>query len=94
MIDFEAYSGDCLVHAQLDLGEGRLTDLLNGSAAVPVRDARLEDLGDGHLVELSDLTLEYEELCAVVANGSRGDPTRRVRTLTTHVVADIGPYAI
>jgi hypothetical protein len=95
VIDFEAYSGDCLVRGQLELGSaGRLTDLLNAVAGVPVRTVRLEDLDDGHLVDVPDLTVPYEDLCAVVAKGPPGDPARRVRTVPTRGVAEIGPYVI
>ena len=94
MIALEAYASDCRLFGSVDLGDGRLTDLLNASPELRIHDARLESLADGHVVETPELLLARDELCAVVAAGPRGDTARRVRTYATLFVVDLGPYEI
>jgi hypothetical protein len=94
MIDFEGYAGDCRIHAHLEIGTNRLTDVLNSTSELRIVDARLESLADGHGVELPELVLEHDELCAVVAAGPRGDAARRLRTRATRVVIELDPYRI
>lgn len=85
MVEFDAYAVDCRVYGQVKLGEGRLSDELDRTPKLLIRDARLEDLSDGHVVAMPELTIEREELCAVVASGPRGDLARRLHTRTTRV---------
>jgi hypothetical protein len=94
MIELRAYAVDCRVFGQVDLGEGRVTDMLNATPELRFLDARLEALSDGHAVHVPDLEIEPGELCAVVAAGSRGDPAKRVRTHVIRVEVDLGPYHI
>ena len=94
MVEFDAYAIDCRVYGQIELGEGRLSDELGRMSELLVRDARLEDLADGHVVAMPELTIEREELCAVVASGPRGDLARRLHTRTTRVEVEVGPYRI
>jgi hypothetical protein len=94
MVEFDAYAVDCRVYGQVKLGEGRLSDELDRTPKLLIRDARLEDLSDGHVVAMPELTIEREELCAVVASGPRGDPARRLHTRTTRVEVEVGPYRI
>jgi len=94
VVEFDAYAADCRVYGQIELGEGRLSDELSRIPELLVRDARLEDLADGHVVEMPELTIEREEVCAVVASGPRADPARRLHTRTTRVEVEVGPYRI
>ncbi|HEX7544807.1 MAG TPA: hypothetical protein VF361_08385 [Candidatus Limnocylindrales bacterium] len=94
MVDFDAYAADCRVHGQLEVGEGRLSDQLDHAAELLVRDARLEGMSDGRTVEMPELTIARDELCAVVANGPRGDTARRLHTLTKLVEVEVGPYLV
>jgi len=94
MIDFEAYSGDCRLRGRLALGEGRLTDLLNTTPELHVLDARLESLADGRVVEVPELTVDRDELCAVAGGGPRGDASRRLHTHSARVVMEVGPYHV
>jgi hypothetical protein len=94
MIALEAYAADCRLIGLVDLGDVRLTDFLNATAELRLRDARLESLADGHVMETPELTVARDELCAVVASGPRGDVARRLRTRATQVVVDLGPYHI
>ena len=94
MIALDAYAADCRLFGVVDLGDGRLTDFLNATAELLIRDARLESLADGHVMETPELTVGRDELCAVVASGTRGDVARRLRTHAARVVVDLGPYQV
>ncbi len=94
MVEFDAYAADCRVFGLLELVEGRLSDQLNRNPELLVRDARLEDLVDGHVVAMPELTVASDELCAVVATGPRGEPARRLHTVRARVEAELGPYLV
>ena len=94
MTILDAYAADCRVYGEVDIGKARMTDALNASPMLHIQDARLESLSDRRIVEAPELTVAYDELCAVVANGSRGEVERRLRTRTTRVEIDMGPYHI
>jgi hypothetical protein len=94
MIELRAYAVDCRVFGQVELGEGRVTDMLNATPELRFTDARLEALFDGHAVHVPELEIGPGELCAVVAAGSRGDPARRVRTHAIRIEVDLGPYHV
>ena len=94
MIALDAYAADCRLYGHVEIGDGRMTDALNASPVLHVQEARLESLGDGRIVELPEITVAFDELCAVVANGPRGDMERRLRTRAIRVEVDTGPYHI
>ena len=94
MVELDAYAADCRVYGQVELGADRMSDQLNNTAELHVQDARLEDLADGHVVALPELTVDHGELCAVVANGPRGDAARRLNTRTARVEVEVGPYRV
>ncbi len=94
MIELEAFATDCRVYGHVELGDQRMTDALNAASELRIRDARLEALSDGHVVEMPELSIERDELCAVVATGPRGDPLRRVHTNAIRVEVDLGPYHV
>ncbi|MGA2514161.1 MAG: hypothetical protein ABSG37_11160 [Candidatus Limnocylindrales bacterium] len=94
MVLLDAYAADCRVHGQVELGDGRLSDELDRTPELLIREARLESLSDGHVVAMPELTIECDELCAVVASGSRGDLARRLHTRTTRVEVGVGPYRV
>ncbi len=94
MIEFRAYAVDCRLFGRLEPGDGRLSDLLNASAQLQISQVRIESLVDDRVVEHAVLDVPMNELYAVVATGIRGDPTRRIRTRTIEVVAELGPYEV
>lgn len=94
MVEFEAFAADCRIHGLVDVGDRRMTDMLNAASELRLGETRLMSLEDGHLVELPELTVDRDELCAVVAHGPRGDEARRVRTHATRVEVDLGPYHV
>ena len=94
MVEIDAYATDCRVHGQVEWGEGRMSDELNRVSELLIRDARLESLADSHVVAMPELTIGSDELCAVVASGSRGDAARRLHTRTTRAEVHVGPYRV
>ena len=94
MIQVRAYAVDCRVSGRIEVGEGRVTDMLNATPEIRFVDARLEALTDGHAVDVPELEIAPDELCAVIAAGSRGDPARRVRTHSIRIEVDLGPYHV
>jgi hypothetical protein len=94
MIDIDAYAADCRVHGQVEFGEGRVSDRLNRTPELLIRDARLEGLSDGRVVAMPELAIARDELCAVVVSGTRGDAARRLHTQTTRVEVEVGPYRV
>jgi hypothetical protein len=94
VIEFNAYAVDCRLFGRLEPGDGRLSDLLNHSAELQISDARIESIVDDRVVSHPELGVPLNELYAVVATGIRGDPTRRIRTRTIEVIAELGPYEV
>jgi hypothetical protein len=94
VIEFNAYAADCRLFGRLEAGDGRLSDLLNASAELQISQARIESIVDDRVVDNAALDVPLNELYAVVATGNRGDPTRRIRTRTIEVVAELGPYEV
>ena len=94
VVAIRAYAADCRVFGTVDLGDRRMTDVLNATPEIRVVAARLEDLQSDTVVELPELLIGREELCVVEASGSQGDPDRRLKTRTTRVAVEIGPYRV
>ncbi len=87
-----AWAGDCMVRGTVDLEDGRLSDQLNEREVVTFYDAVLRSLDDGHEVAVGELEVERHELHVIPAQGRRGDPTKRVRTVEERVSLELGPY--
>ncbi len=94
MVEFQAYAVDCRVMGLIELSAPRLSDQLDGDERLLLRTVQVQGHADGQIVELPELEVEREELCAVIAAGGRGDTSRRVATRTVPVLVDIGPYSI
>ena len=94
MTELDAFAADCRVYGDVDLGEGRLTDLLNEVAELRIGNAHLESLVDGHVAESEDLVVSRDELYAVVAGEPRGSVARRLHTHASKIVAELGPYHV
>jgi hypothetical protein len=94
MLDLDAYAADCLVRGTVEVGDGRLSDRLEGVETLLIQAVELEDLGDGHVVSMPQIEVASDELCAIVPHGDRGDIKRRLHTRTTHVKVEVGPYLV
>ncbi len=92
---FTAYAGDCLVRGFLDLADGvRLTDYLNESESIALSRATLRALDDGRFVEAGDVVLDRHEVFACEAQAAPGDTQMRIRTRTTEIQVELGPYVV
>jgi hypothetical protein len=94
VIELDAFAADCRVFGEVDLGDRRLTDMLNEVDELRIGNARLESLVDGHVAESDELVVSRDELFAVVAVGPRGSAARRLHTHASKVVAELGPYHV
>ena len=94
MIEFKAYAADCRLSGRLEAGETRMTDVLNDADELQISEARIESIVDDRVVSHPQLSVPLNELFVVVATGIRGNPTRRIRTRTIEVIAEIGPYEV
>ena len=91
-IEFVGFADDCRVEGRVDLEDARLADLLNRRDSILVRDVVVVSTVDGHRQEFEQLEIERKELDLVVANGPRGDPSRRLATKPNGVTMKLGPY--
>jgi hypothetical protein len=89
-----AWAGDCMVRGSVELEEGRLSDQLNDREVVTFYDATLMSLDDGHEVAVGELEVERHELHVIPAQGRRGDPTKRIRTVEERISMELGPYLV
>lgn len=89
-----AWAGDCVVRGDVSIGEGRLSDHVNQSDLLTFFGATLEALDDGHSVTVDELDVERHELHIIEVEGHRGDPTRRLRTITERVWMQVGPFEV
>ncbi len=89
-----AWAEDCRVQGEVDLDEGRLSDLVNHRDVVVFFAASLTALEDGHEVSLDEVEVDRRELSLIEVDGRRGDPGRRLRTIREHVRLEAGPYTV
>jgi hypothetical protein len=90
-----AWAGDCQVRGTVDLGEGRLSDQVNGDLdVVTFHDATLSAIDDGHEVHVDRLEVERGELHLIAVDGRRGDPARRLRTVQERLIVELGPFVV
>jgi hypothetical protein len=93
-IDFAAYAGDCTITGKMTMFGDRLTDFLNGQDRFRVHHLECQSLDDGHTVELDSLSVERNDLLAVVASGPRGSEKQRLALRANRLQVSIGPYLI
>jgi hypothetical protein len=70
----------------------RLTDLLNHSESIVVRETFVESFEDDTVVNLGDGEIDRSILYAVEASGGRGDESRRIHTIRHRLQIQFGPY--
>ena len=93
-IDFVGFAGDCTIAGKLTMFGDRLTDFLNGQERFRVHHLECESLEDGHRVALDSVSIERNDLLAVVATGPRGSEKQRVSRETNRLQMSVGPYLI
>ena len=93
-IEFLAFAVDCTVTGKMTMFGERLTDFLNGQERFRVHHLECESLADGHRAAVDSLSLERNDLLAVVGTGPRGNEKQRVTLQTNRLQVSIGPYLI
>ncbi len=93
-VEFQAFAGDCTIAGKLTMFGERLTDFLNGQERFRVHHVTFQSLDDGHTVTEDSVSLERDDLLAVVATGPRGSERQRVRLEEARMQLSIGPYVI
>jgi hypothetical protein len=93
-VDFLAFAGDCTITAKTTMFGARLTDFLNGQDRFRLSKVTFEALEDGRLVGVDSVSIEREELLAVIGTGPRGSDKRRTSLETQRMELQIGPYLI
>ena len=72
----------------------RLTDFLNGQERFRLHHVECESLADGHLAAVDSISVERNDLLAVLASGPRGSQKQRVSLQSNRLQVCIGPYLI
>lgn len=94
LVAFRGYGVDFIVTGRVELTADRLTDLVNESETIELRDVVLEGLYDLARVHVPDYAIRRDELLAVKAAGPRGARVWRVPTTRHRVQAQLGPYNV
>jgi hypothetical protein len=89
-----AWAEDCVLRGEVDLDEGRLSDVVNELDFLTFRTATLEALEDGRTIDVDELEVERRDLHLIEVRGRRGDPGRRKRTVEERVVLEVGPFTV
>jgi len=71
----------------------RLTDLLNRTEYVVIREAFVESFEDGTVVNLGEGEIGRSILYAVETAGDSGDGARRIQTVRHRLQVQLGPYS-
>lgn len=93
-VELVAFTEDCRVSGRLQLNTDRLSDMLNSHHEYLLRDVLVESLADGRSIHADEVPMDRDDLLAVVADGPRGDPSRRTHTVAYPVTVTAGPYVI
>ena len=78
-VEFLGFAGDCTITGRITMFGERLTDFLNGQERFLLHKVEFESLEDGRRVPVDSVSVEREDLLAVVGTGPRGSEKQRVR---------------
>ena len=93
-VDFFGFAADCTISGKVTMFGERLTDFLNGQERFRVHHVECRSLQDGHIATIDSISVERNDLLAVMATGPRGSEERRVSLQTKRLQMSIGPYFI
>ena len=93
LIPFIGYAVGRRLIGYVDCENERLTDLLNRSESLVIRDAFVENFADDTIVNLGDGEIDRSILYAVEATGGRGEGARRIHTVRHRMQVQLGPYS-
>lgn len=88
------YAEDAIATAVLANAHARLSDLLGSCDPIVTTRAQVRSIADGHRLHLDRMDLLRREILVAVPDGTRGDPGRRLCTLTYPAIVRIGPFEI
>lgn len=93
-VQLVAFTEDRRISAHVRLDGDRLSDMLNTHLEYQLCDVQIEYLADGRSGHADEVVIAQDDLLAVLTDGPRGDPSRRVRTLVHEVTVKTGPYLV
>lgn len=93
-VEFQGFANDCTIVGRVTMFGERLTDFLNGQERFRLHHCEFASLEDGHVVPVESVSVERDELLAVVGTGPRGSEKQRIELEATRMQLSIGPYLI
>lgn len=93
-VEFLGFAGDCTISGRITMFGDRLTDFLNGQERFRLHHVEFTSLEDGHVVPVDSVSVERDDLLAVVGTGPRGSEKQRIEVEKTRMQLAIGPYTI
>ena len=93
-VEFQGFASDCTIAGRVTMFGERLTDFLNGQARFLLHHVECESLEDGHKAAVDSISLERDDLLAIVGTGPRGSEKQRLRRDVQRMQLSIGPYII
>jgi len=93
-VDFQGFAGDCTISGRITMFGERLSDFLNGQERFRLHKVEFQALSDGRLVTEDSVSVERDDLFAVVGTGPRGSEKQRLRLEERRMQLAVGPYVI
>jgi hypothetical protein len=93
LIPFIGYALGCRYIGYVECAGERLTDVLNRTESVVIREAFVESFEDDTVSNLGDGEVDRSILYAVETSGATGEEARRVSTVRHRLQVQIGPYS-
>ena len=93
-VEFQGFAGDCTIAGQVTMFGERLTDFLNGQEKFRLHHVQFTSLEDSRVVSMDSVSLDRDDLLAVVGTGPRGSEKQRVQLERTRMQLAIGPYIV
>ena len=92
LIPFIGYAQDRRFIGYVDCAGERLTDLLNRTPSIVIREAFVESFDDETVANLGDGEIDRSSLYAVETSGGQGPETSRIHTVRHRLQVQLGPY--
>jgi len=93
-VEFQGFAGDCTIAGRITMFGERLSDFLNGQERFLLHHVECESLEDGHKARVDSISLERDDLLAIVGTGPRGSEKQREHRDVQRMQLSIGPYTI
>jgi hypothetical protein len=93
-VEFQGFAGDCTINGKITMFGDRLTDFLNGQERFRLHHVEFTSLDDGRVVPVDSVSVERDDLLAVVGTGPRGSEKQRIAVEETRLQLSIGPYIV